>query len=220
MSSQPINAGSQAAVADRAKLPFADGRQIADVLLTDWLAWVTQKNRDVFVARPMIQRGSVWKANAIADLWDSLLRGMPIGSLTVYRNERRKDDEMTRPWDQEKAKNMPIPEGSLFLLDGQQRTLAMLIGWPWEKEMYRRVWVDFGQPGATGQQFRLQVTTEYQPFGFNPNDQSKKLQRWERRKARDDFNRKDENITKFNGIPDYKLPLDKTEPYGTVHPLE
>src|SRR4051812_26236620 len=72
------------------KLPFADDGQIAVILLTNWLDWVTLKNRELFVALPMIQRGSVWKANAIADLWDSLLRGMPVGSLTVSRFETEK----------------------------------------------------------------------------------------------------------------------------------
>lgn len=201
--------------------PFNDGKEIAVVLLADWLDWVTQKNKDVFVALPMIQRGSVWKANEIADLWDSLLRGMPIGSLTItcYETET---NEMIRPFGETRAQRETIKKGSLSLLDGQQRTLAMCIGWPCEMElkMDKRVWVDFGQTGVAGQPFRLRVTTQYQPFGFNQNDQSKKLSRAERRKAREAFNAKFKEQTQYDGIYDYKLPLDETEPYGAVQPLE
>ena len=35
------------------------------------------------LAMPPIQRGFVWKARQIQDLWDSLLRGMPIGAVMV-----------------------------------------------------------------------------------------------------------------------------------------
>lgn len=215
--SQPAHAEIQPTAADCTDLPFADGGQIAVVLLAKWLDWVTQKNQDVFVALPMIQRGSVWKANAIADLWDSLLRGMPVGSLTVSRFETETQAAI-RLLGETRAQTKTVKKGSLSLLDGQQRTLAMCIGW--KEDMDRRVWVDFGQPGIAGQPFRLRVTTKYQPFGFNQNDQSKKLQRWERRKAREDFDTKSDNRTQFKGKLDFELPLDEAEPYGAVYPLE
>jgi len=217
MPSQPTHDVSHPTAAHRADLPFANGGQIAVVLLTQWLDWVTRKNRDVFVALPIIQRGSVWKANAIVDLWDSLLRGMPIGSFTVTRFETDKSAAV-RIIGETRAQNEAIKKGSLSLLDGQQRTLAMCIGWTIDTD--RRVWVDFGQPGVAGQAFRLRVTTKHQPFGFNQNDQSKKLPRWERRKAREEFDAKSDNRTQFEGKPDFELPFDKTEPYGAVYPLE
>jgi hypothetical protein len=216
-SSQPAHAEIQPTAVDCTDLPFADGGQIAVVLLTEWLDWVTQKNQDVFIALPMIQRGSVWKAKAIADLWDSLLRGMPVGSLTVSRFETETQAAI-RVLGETRAQTKTVKKGSLSLLDGQQRTLAMCIGW--KEAMDRRVWVDFGQPGVAGQPFRLRVTTKYQPFGFNQNDQSKKLERWERRKAREEFDTKSDNRTQFKGKPDFELPLDETEPYGAVYPLE
>jgi hypothetical protein len=217
MSSQQAQIESLSAAAGRPGLPFADGGQIAVIRLTKWLDWVTQKNHDVFIALPMIQRGSVWKANAIADLWDSLLRGMPVGSFTVSRFETE-EQATIRVIGEPRAETKMVKKGSLSLLDGQQRTLAMCIGW--KEDTDRRVWVDFGQPGIAGQPFRLRVTTEYQPFGFNQNDQSKKLQRREQRKARDEFNSKSNNKMQFDGKPDYKLPLNETEPYGSVYPLD
>ena len=75
MITQSPSGECQPAMADRDKQPFDDGGQIARVFLTKWLDWATRNNSDVTVALPMIQRGSVWNAKKIADLWDSLLRG-------------------------------------------------------------------------------------------------------------------------------------------------
>jgi|688.fasta_scaffold2511763_1 uncharacterized protein with ParB-like and HNH nuclease domain len=36
---------------------------------------------------PLIQRGSVWKNEQILDLWDSLFKGMPIGSFMTCEIE-------------------------------------------------------------------------------------------------------------------------------------
>lgn len=202
---------------DQSEIPFTDGAQIAVVRLTKWLDWVTQKDTRMFVALPIVQRGSVWRANAIADLWDSLLRGMPVGSFTVSRFDTDKQ-EAIRVMGEVRSQKQMVPKGSLSLLDGQQRTLAMCIGW--EKGMDRRVWVDFGQPGIRGQRFRLRVTTKNQPFGFDPHDHTKKLSRHERRIARERFDTESEHATQYQGKQDYQLSLDHTKPYGAKHPLE
>jgi hypothetical protein len=113
-----------------------------------------------------------------------------------------------------------LPPGSLLLLDGQQRTLAMCIGWPWkgQKEMDKRIWVDFGKSALTGQPFQLRLTTQCHPFGFNPSDHSK-LSRHDRREARKKFDAEAEHC-KLSAEPDYKLCLDETCPYGAIYPLE
>jgi hypothetical protein len=199
-------------------LPFADGGQIAVVLLRNWLDWVTRNNCDVFVGLPMIQRGSVWEAKKIADLWDSLLQGMPVGSLTVLRYDTKTERTIRTIYD-DNAKNEVLPVDNIFVLDGQQRTLAMCIGWPWEKDMDKRVWVDFGQVGVAGQPFRLRVTTQCHPFGFNPADHSK-LSRHDRRMARKKFDEDMAGEAKLKSEPDYRLPLAITRPYGAELPLE
>ena len=51
------------------------------------------------VELPPLQRSFVWKASQIESLWDSILRGFPIGSFLMSKSEDEK----------------------LFLLDGQQR---------------------------------------------------------------------------------------------------
>ncbi len=148
--------------------------------LSDWLNWSGGVNQNVFVALPMIQRGSVWKPNQIIDLWDTLLRGMPVGSLmaqTLHKGEkvRRVGGNIL----------VDIPEGGgLSLLDGQQRTLSMLI--PWEKQvrMDKKVWVDFGDKPQDEHLYRLRVTTENHPFGFQKASPSTRLSLGDRNKAR------------------------------------
>jgi len=53
------------------------------------------------------------KVNQIESLWDSLLRGYPVGSFLLSR----------------------IDNGTLFLLDGQQRATSIALGYydPWQE---------------------------------------------------------------------------------------
>jgi hypothetical protein len=72
---------------------------------------------------PEIQREFVWKRRHILNLFDSLFRGMPIGSLLVWK-------AMTRVHQKPRAGQSKIG-GSLnsmygYLLDGQQRLTALL----------------------------------------------------------------------------------------------
>ena len=114
------------------------------------------------LAMPPIQRGFVWKARQIQDLWDSLLRGMPIGAVMVkgfdagqLSGKVAKERELS-----------PSLHAGYHLIDGQQRTLSMLLGFPQESPAEHRLWVDFSAPGVKGYAFRLRVSTPAQPFGF------------------------------------------------------
>ena len=153
------------------------------VSLTSWLEWAGGKNHEMFVALPMIQRGSVWKPDQIIDLWDSLLQGMPIGSMMV--SELPPGTPVHRPGRSEHE--LTPAGGGLGLIDGQQRTLAMLIAWQRAEWMDRRVWVDFADEPAPGQLVRLRVTTKNHYFGFQRNEPSSKLSLDDRRKAHEAF---------------------------------
>ena len=158
------------------------------VKVVDWLNWSACNwsacnSNDVFVALPMIQRGSVWKPNQIIDLWDSLLQGMPIGSLMVSELAQ---EMPVRRIGQSKSEKVPCG-GGLGLIDGQQRTLTMLAAWPLPSgiQMDRRIWIDFADSPEAGQLLRLRVTTSNQPFGFRRDKPSTKLELHVRRKAHD-----------------------------------
>ena len=56
-------------------------KDIEILRLEKWLDYASGIDESVYVALPAIQCGSVWKPKQIIDLWDSLFRGMPMGSL-------------------------------------------------------------------------------------------------------------------------------------------
>ena len=70
--------------------PFIDNNQVQGMKLPDYLDWATGNGQhEKELKLPPIQRGFVWKPKQIVDLWDSLLRGMPIGSLMVSKLSNR-----------------------------------------------------------------------------------------------------------------------------------
>ncbi|MDA8383153.1 MAG: DUF262 domain-containing protein [Betaproteobacteria bacterium] len=116
------------------------------------------------VVLPMIQRGSVWKPHQVLDLWDTLLQGMPVGA---FMTSPVKPGAMV--FQLRTRKTIAAESGAISLLDGQQRTLAMLSAWPGsEKELQRRVavWVDLGEDPPAEYRFRLWAATRAQPFGY------------------------------------------------------
>jgi hypothetical protein len=154
--------------------------------LAKWLDWAGEIEKDVFVALPMIQRGSVWKPGQIIDLWDSLLQGMPIGSLMI--SELQPGTPVRRQG--QKKSELVSAAGGLGLIDGQQRTLAMLAAWPLAIKIDRRIWVDFADTPVAGHLLTLRVTSTNHPFGFRRDDPSLKLSLDDRRKAQRWHNRR------------------------------
>lgn len=146
--------------------------------------WV-KSAQDGKIVLPMIQRGSVWKPHQILDLWDTLLRAMPLGSMmsSPVKEATKVFNLISRVTDDAKY-------GSINLLDGQQRTLAILAGWPGIGDKFHRrveIWVDIGDEPQGEYCFRLLATTQPQPFGFerasNGGQSLSKLATWERRLA-------------------------------------
>ncbi len=116
------------------------------------------------VVLPMIQRGSVWRPHQILDLWDTLLQGMPLGAMMMM------PIKAGTPVFKVITRNIkPADAGAIALLDGQQRTLAMLSVWPGvENQLQRRVaiWVDLADEPPGEYLFRLWAATRAQPFGY------------------------------------------------------
>ena len=161
----------------------AEGHQnIRVVTLRQWLDWAAgHQPEEWHVSLPMIQRGFVWKPAQIIELWDTLLQGLPIGALLV--------SELGQG-----VRHIPLTGqrttaaacgGSLGLVDGQQRTLAMLAGWPLPvgTPVAHRLWVDFADKPHQAERLRLRITTRNQPFGFARDNPNAKLPLAERRKA-------------------------------------
>lgn len=108
------------------------------------------------ITLPELQRGFVWKPSQIEQLWDSILRGYPIGSILMSESENEK-----------------------FLLDGQQRCTSIALGFynPFGnrnfenflslKSNFPTVWIDLKpEKLTTGYKFAIRVLTRSHPWGY------------------------------------------------------
>lgn len=190
----------------------AEGHQnIRVVTLRQWLDWAAGHKPDEWqVSLPMIQRGFVWKPTQILELWDTLLQGLPIGALLISELSK---GVRNIPLTKQTAMNAS-PGGSLGLVDGQQRTLAMLAGWPLPTgtAISHRLWVDFADKPHGSERLRLRVTTRNQPFGFARDNPSAKLPLAERRKALTAWlaTHPDSNLAQSQQLPDFQ----ETQPWS------
>lgn len=166
-------------------------KNIRLVKIFEWVDWAANPDSDdeknfFFLALPVIQRNSVWNPSQIMELWDSLLQGMPIGSMLAYECEA---GTPARRIGSSKPGLEKVPEGGgLELVDGHQRTLAMLTGWPRPEHIANDccLWVDFADEPLSGQLLRLRLTTKNHPFGFR-RDKSTRLALDDKREAYDAF---------------------------------
>lgn len=143
--------------------PFFKNGPIRNVSLPQWMDWASGKDGAAHaVVLPMIQRGSVWAPHKLMDLWDTLLRDMPIGALMASEQTGL----TVIPTGQ--AVTRDAKDNDIGLIDGQQRTLAMMVGWSGLAHALRPVvlWVDLAEAPQGEYRFRLWVTTRSQPFGY------------------------------------------------------
>lgn len=176
--------------------PFINNNQVHGLGLPVYLDWAAGKDEyPKKLMLPPIQRGFVWKPKQIVDLWDSLLRGMPIGSMMVNRLKEVGCDLIPK----ETRETKEINNEAIGLLDGQQRTLAMLIGFSGSDQ--HCLWIDFVEKGHKGSPFKIRLTTRAQPFGFDHVSHDR-LSRNERKRARENYN---VSYREHETKPDYEL---------------
>lgn len=101
-----------------------------------------QLNESLFI--PCLQRDYCWSQKQVEMLWDSLLRGLPLGSLLVWDRDTKKREDPAyqfirhyvdeRGYSHEKivrrySERLPdFPESYSLILDGQQRLTSFYIG--------------------------------------------------------------------------------------------
>lgn len=130
-------------------------------------------NENSQVELPSIQRGFVWKSKQVEDLWDSILRGYPIGSFLFSKSGDK-----------------------LYLMDGQQRSTSIFLGHfnPYNQIDATKAWAIKGElpvlwidikpettPNSSKYLFRL--TTRSHPWGYQASNNESKLNVSDRRKA-------------------------------------
>lgn len=154
---------------------------------------------------PPMQRGFVWKVGQMEALWDSLLRGYPIGSFLFSSS----------------------PDGKRFLMDGQQRATSIALGFNdiWKKDSRKEfwslgrlpsIWIDLSQQElAPDHHFSIRVCTRAHPWGYQHNRPNIPLSVKDRSKALEIFK-------KINGdstIRYVDLNTQEVFPYDTQIPV-
>lgn len=142
---------------------------------------------EVLAGLPSLQRGAVWRPNQVELLWDSILRGFPIGALVACRR-MPSAQQHTRTGAVAAGMGGPLPwpedKYTHHLLDGQQRANAVALGYldPFvardgQAEAKTILWLDLDPshpkdqfPAASTRHHLLRVTTEAHPWGFRVSD--------------------------------------------------
>lgn len=131
-------------------------------------------SNDSEVLIPALQRGLVWKPRQVELLWDSILRGFPIGSFIlsdIVNNEGA---------------------GKYYLMDGQQRYNAISIGFNTVPDAKAVLWIDLIPPSSKNstRRFWVKATTIPHPWGYKNDDDANRLNTAEKRNALNVFNLK------------------------------
>lgn len=140
----------------------------------------------VIIGIPSLQRGAVWNAGQVELLWDSILRGFPVGALVVCD---KLSSQKTHPG--KHGRGWPEAEINHHLLDGQQRCNAIALGFLNALETVNdemppaTLWIDLNPqlPKGSTRQFLFRMLTTAQPWGYMRNDAAEFLGVAEIRKA-------------------------------------
>lgn len=149
------------------------------------------------VILPNVQRGFVWKSYQIENLWDSLLRGYPVGAFVLTPNK--------------------LEKGRFEMLDGQQRATAICLGFNTTtfRNTNYRIFIDLEKPPATdNREYYFRVITPSHPWGYQKTDNTKTLTAENKRHAMDCFRKYCRVIDPFDSDS-----LEKVFPYDSLLPI-
>ena len=112
------------------------------------------KNADSKLTVPNIQRGLVWKSIQMELLWDSILRGFPIGAMLILQRGNKGE-----------------------ILDGQQRSNAIISGFNTldllnpDKKVNSILWLDlsfkYNDEDEERRRYGIRLTNSSHPWGYD-----------------------------------------------------
>jgi hypothetical protein len=122
---------------------------------------------------PSFQRDAIWSEEHVEKLWDSILRGFPIGSLLLARAE---DVDITQvgvrplqvsPSEAAHRTSTEADNTEFIIIDGQQRSITIALGLrQWRPRDSARLWIDLGQPAKPDiEPYRFFACTFLKPWG-------------------------------------------------------
>lgn len=161
------------------------GQILSPKQIAGWLKPSNPHNKNLMVTLPSLQRGAVWKPSQIENLWDSLLRGFPIGAIMLapYRSEKG-----AKRFPNQSVETTQGQKYHYHLLDGQQRCNAIALGWVdlWCSKETSPVslWLDLEPPDKNDERdFVFRVVTTSHRWGYQRKIPTQRLSASERRKA-------------------------------------
>lgn len=134
-------------------------------------------------ALPALQRGSVWRPVQTEALWDSIIRGFPIGSLMLMPFEKALGQQ-----DMLLASGRDV-EPTHMLLDGQQRATAVALGFyaPWNTNdaggAPAALWLDLGAAPSSERDFSFRLVSRAHPWGYPASGERQRLSLSQMREA-------------------------------------
>ena len=144
-------------------------------------------NGEITIDIPALQRGLVWKPKQVEFLWDSILRGFPIGGFVLSESDNQTDTKK-----------------KCDLMDGQQRFNAIGLGFTKPKKDEKSIlWLDIGIKDRknSSRKYFAKVTTKAHPWGYENDENCSTLSAEKRRQALKAFDFSEEtNI--------YNTPID------------
>ena len=192
--------------------------EVQTVHLVKYVDWPLDGNNNPsfpLIQLPPLQRGDVWKVAQVERLWDSVLRGFPIGSFLLAPFKAGVPSHSI-----DSPKQKPAARNGWFLLDGQQRTRALILGFH-PKKQTARLWIDMAPQTSSmlDRAFLLRLCTERHPWGMQQNDPDRKIEddalRKARKQLREVLPEKVEEVKLHNDYglsPQYTWPVHSTLP--------
>lgn len=132
---------------------------------------------EIMADLPALQRGAIWNVRQIEELWDSILRGFPIGAFTISPPDAalgRQDFKHQTPGFSQKA-------ATHLLLDGQQRATAIALAfdsiWMRQDCMAKgALWIDISEPPKDHERrYIFRALTRAHPWGYSRNNPGDRL---------------------------------------------
>ncbi len=145
-----------------------------DEIYIEILAKEINKGTRSLYRLPSFQRDAVWKNSQIELLWDSIMRGFPIGVLLFSKLLKDLGTRTSQTDSEQQANDNTVDftpsKDSYIIIDGQQRSIAIALGFrKYITNDSARLWLDISPKNKSDAiQFNFSMCTLANPWGNVP----------------------------------------------------